>query len=140
MSAVPAAIDGLVAVLSRTGVQVVDGPPTANVRNEVIAVGIGLQDSPDVNADLVDVGLASSRETFTVSCLARSWSGDNDIKSQRDRTYAVVDQARHAVTVDQTLSGAVSRARWAGSTYMPQRTDRGQLVVDVLFRVEVTQL
>lgn len=140
MSAVPDAIDGLVEVLGATVVQVVDGPPTTNVRGDVIAVGIGLQDSPDVAAETAVAGLVAQRETFTVSCLARSWSGDNDISTQRRRTYSVVDQARAVLGADQTLGGRVSRARWAGSTYMPQRTDKGQLVVDVLFRVEITQL
>ena len=140
MSVVPDAIDGLVEILGATGVQVVDGPPTANVRGDVIAVGIGLQESPDVAAETTVAGLVAQRETFTVSCLARSWSGNNDISTQRRRTYALVDQARAVIGADQTLGGRVSRARWAGSTYQPSRTDKAQLVVDVLFRVEVTQL
>lgn len=140
MSAVPAAIDALVAAFAGLDVQVVDGPPTTDVGSSVLAVGIGMQNSLDVDAPVADVGLALSRESFVVPCLARSWSGDNDIKTQRDRTYAIVNQAREVVAADHTLGRVVSRARWAGSMYMPHRTDRGQLVVDVLFRVEVTQL
>lgn len=147
MSAVPASIDALVAafeamVAANPGLKarVTDGPPTEETGSSVIAVGIGAQNALDVDAPHADAGLVAVRETFVVPCMCRTWSGDNSTKVQRDRTYAVVDRAHDLIRSDPTLGGVVSRARWAGSMYMPHRTDRGQIVVDVLFRVEVTQL
>lgn len=142
MSVVPAAIDGLVALFAANvrDVQIVDGPPTENIRNDVIGVGLAPQEPSDVEATNTIAGLDADLEQFTVVCVARSWSGNNSLKAQRDRTYRAVDAAKAAIKANPTLGGAVSRARWAGSSYQPFRTEKGQLVVDVVFRVQVDQL
>lgn len=142
MSVVPGAIDGLLAVFAAAlpGVQVVDGPPTADIRGDVLGVGLSPQEPSDVESTSTDAGLRGAREQFAIVCVARSWSGNNALKAQRDRTYRMVDAAEAALVANPTLGGAVSRARWSGSSYQPWRTEQAQLVVDVIFRVDVTQL
>lgn len=139
MSAVPAALDALVALFGArlSGTQVVDGPPTVDVAGDVVAVGLTPGEPADVQSTETIAGLAAVRESFDVLCLARSWSGDDGVKAQRDRTYRLVAAAKAAVAADESLGGVVTRARFAGSSYSPWRTERGQLVVDVTFRVSV---
>lgn len=141
MSAVPAVLDALVAVFTaRVSAQIVDGPPTQDVAGDVVAVGLAPSEPAGVQSSETIVGYDTVEEFFDVLCLARSWSGNDGVKAQRDRTYAVVATAKAAVSEDPTLGGVVTRARIAGSTYMPWRTERGQLVVDVMFRVAIHDL
>lgn len=142
MSAVPVAIDALLAEFA-TGmpdVQVIDGPPVVDVRGDVVAVGATLdQDFPaETDSSEVPAGLQAVRKTCTVSCRARSWSGNAQVKPQRDRTYALITRIRDLLRANPTLGGSVIQARYAGDTYRPWRTDQAQLVVDVAFRVDVT--
>lgn len=142
MSAVPLAIDALVsrftARFGRT-VQVVDGPVPVDIKGDAIAVGLAPLEPADVESTEEPAGLSVVRETFTVLCLARSWSGDRDIKPQRDRTYRLIDGVKGELRSDPTLGGAVVQARFAGSTYTPWR-ENALLVVDVPFRVSITVL
>lgn len=142
MSAVPATIDALVARFARElgrTVQVIDGPPTVDVKGDVVAVGLSPQEPADVDASEEAAGLRVVRERFTVLCLARSWSGDRDVKPQRDRTYRLIAGVKSSLQADPTLGGVVVRAAFAGSTYTPWR-ENALLVVDVPFRVAVTSL
>lgn len=141
MSAVPAALDALVALFgSRVSAQIIDGPPTQDVAGDVVAVGLAPSEPVDVQSTETIAGFDTVEEFFDVLCLARSWSGNDGVKAQRDRTYVLLDAAKTAVLEDPTLSGVVTRARFSGSTYMPWRTERGQLVVDVSFRVAIHDL
>lgn len=134
------AIDGLLVVFAGLA-QLVDGPTTDNATGDVIAVGVGVQDIPEIGTQtrFSDMG-GGHRVVFEVPCLARSWSGDNSVKVQRDRTLALLSAAQVRVEGDPQLSGRVSFARWAGASYLPRRTDQAQLVVDAPFRVEITVL
>lgn len=142
MSNVPAAIDGLVVVfVAELGAgKVIDGPPTKDVAGDLIAVGLDPQESGDVESTESIAGLRVVHESIVVPCLARSWSGNESVKTQRDRTYALLARARAAIEADPTLGRSVTRARFAGSTYSPWRSASAQLVVDVRFRVAVDVL
>lgn len=143
MSAVPTALDGLYTLARRVyprAVQVLDGPPTVDVVGDVIGIGISPTDPSDVEAIEEIRGMAVVGESFTILSVARSWSGDNDVKAQRDRTYALLVPLKQALRADPTLDGAVTRARFSGSSYMPWRSEQGQLVVDVVWRVAVSTL
>lgn len=139
MSAVPVVLDALVALFGArlAGTQVVDGPVTASIAGDVVAVGVTPEDSTDVQSTEDIAGLGAVQESFDVLCVARSWSGNDGVKAQRDRTYLLLAAVKAAVAADESLGGAVTRARFAGSTYNPWRTDTGQLVVDVTFRISV---
>lgn len=144
MSAIPTAIDALLAELTAgmPDVQVVDGPAPVDVRGDVIAVGIGLdQDFPlDMDSSETPAGLQVVRKACTVECRARSWSGNAPVKPQRDRTYGLIAQVRTLLRANPTLGRQVVQARYAGDTYRPWRSEQAQLVVDVAFRVEVVVL
>lgn len=144
MSAIPTAVDALVAEFTAgmLDVQVIDGPPVVDVRGDVVAVGAGLdQDFPTETDSLeTPAGLQAVRKSCTVSCRARSWSGNAAVKPQRDRTYELIARVRGLLRANPTLGGAVIQARYAGDTYRPWRTDQAQLVVDVAFRIDVTVL
>lgn len=142
MSALPATLDALVALFTSAlpGVQVVDGPVTQDVRGSVVAVGLAPQDPTPADASEVAAGLRVRRESFDVLCLARSWSGNDAVKAQRDRTFELVAGVKAALNADRTLGGVVLGAEFAGFSYVPWRTERAQLVVDVTFRVSVDAL
>lgn len=139
MSAVPATLDALVALfqVKLAGTQIVDGPPTVDVAGDVVAVGVTPDDPGDVASTEDIAGLGAVQESFDVLCLARSWSGGDGVKAQRDRTYRLIAAVKTAVAADESLGGVVTRARLAGSSYSPWRTSTGQLVVDVTFRITV---
>jgi hypothetical protein len=142
MSNVPAAIDGLVAVFTAElgTAKVVDGPPTRDVAGDMVAVGLDPQEPADVESIEAIAGLRVVHESFIVPCLARSWSGNDSVKNQRDRTYALIQAVKAVLVANPTLDRAVTRTRFAGSTYSPWRSESSQLVVDVRFRVAVDVL
>jgi hypothetical protein len=143
VSAVPAAIDALVAKFERrfTGTAtIIDGPPTQNATGDLIAVGMAPEDVVGVESTEFISGLNSSSESFPVLCLARSWSGNASARDQRTRTYRLIDAVREELDADPSLGRAVTRARFAGSTYEPWRAENGVLVVDVRFTVAVDVL
>lgn len=139
MSAVPSALDALVALFAvkLPGTQIVDGPPTVDIAGDVVAVGVTPDDPSDVQSTEDIAGLGAVQESFDVLCLARSWSGGDGVKTQRDRTYRLLTAVKSALAADESLGGVVTRARLAGSSYGPWRTSAGQLVVDVTFRITV---
>lgn len=117
MTTVPAALTALVATAEEAlpGVKVGDGPWLQRPDNPDI-VAIGLED-PDTaravefTADIA--GLASEQETYTVMCLASSWTGDTDMAARRARTDEMVETIRAALKAEPTLGGVVMRARLA---------------------------
>lgn len=139
----PDVIDALV-VLWRAGlppqVQVVDGPPTVDVRGAALLVGW----TPLVEqtqGTFTTAGLRVEREAIAqVPCVARSWSGSADVAAQRRDTFAILTGARDALRADRTLGGLVLAARCAGYTYSATVNEQGQLIVDVMFPVEITHL
>ena len=143
MSAVPAAIDALVAkFVSKFGqsATVIDGPPVQSATGDLIAVGMGPDDVLAVESTTAIAGLRAVRESFPVLCLARSWSGDTSVRDQRTRTYRLIDAVREELEADPSLGRAVTRARYAGDSYTPWRHDSGAIVVDVPFVVVIDVL
>lgn len=141
MSTLPAAIDALVTVLTRElkPAQVIDGPETTGVVGDVVWVGI-TPDDPTTDAAEDVAGLRRTRETFEVRCQARSWSGTAKVAEQRKKAYALVNKVSGALRIDPSLGGVVLQARVAGSLYTPYLTADGKLVVDVIFRVQISAI
>lgn len=142
MSALPAVLDALVSRFSSAlpAAQVIDGPPTVDVAGDVVAVGLAPDDPSPADATQEAVGLSVRRESFDVMCLARSWSGNDGVKAQRDRTFLLLASVQEALRDDPSLGGIVLGADFGGYTYSPYLTPDGFLVVDVSFRVSVTAL
>jgi hypothetical protein len=139
MTAVPEAIDALIATLTRElrTARVIDGPAVNGGAGDTVWVGI-TPDDPTMDAPDDVAGLGKARGQFEIRCLARSWSGSADVATQRRKAYALVKGVKAALLADKTLGGAVMMARFAGSLYTPYFNEQNQLVVDVIFRVEVT--
>lgn len=139
-SAIPAAIDGILAALNNTpelvGVQIVDGPTTADVRGDVIAVGLAPEDL-EINATHTIAGLLTGQQDFDVMCLARSWSGSTILKPHRDRAFAMVTAVRDALDADRSLGDRVTRARISSVIYIPAQIAAQGAMVSVVFFVSI---
>jgi hypothetical protein len=147
-SAVPAAIDALLAILraapALAGVDIVDGPPTGDMSAEDI-VAVGWQpDGEEAAASLVQefayAGARRRDEEFVISCWLESWTGDTDVRARRVRAFellAVVEdavRASDAAPEAPTLGGAVLWAHLTAGTLRQSSTDQG-VRVGVAFSV-----
>lgn len=141
-SVLPAVIEALVALwrAAMPQVQVVDGPPTVDVRGTALLVG-WTPLTEQTQGVFTPAGLRVERESVpVVPCVARTWSGSADVAAQRRDSFAVVTKAREALRAYRTLGGLVLEARVGGYTYAPMVNDQGQLVIDVVFSVDITHL
>lgn len=137
MSAIPAVLDALVAVLrvapGLAGGSVFDGPQVDYAGTVGVAVGATRE---DLSTEFVmsSAGPGSTAEQVTVSCLAWSGSGDTVFKPHRDRTGQILDAVESALTADRSLGGVVSTAWITGGSLTQEQTGRGALVT-LEFRV-----
>lgn len=139
MTAIPAVLDALVAAFrAAPGVSadsVFDGPETAAVRIEGIAVGMSVEDrAVEFTWSYADPG-GGDREHGVVSCVAWSGSGDTSFQPHRDRVAELLSAAAAGLAVDRTLGGAVSTAWITGGAFTQEQTGSGALVT-AEFRVE----
>ena len=138
-STLPGFITALVAALEAapalSGVQVIDGPPVKYARQDAVAVGLTTEDL-SVESTTGDAGLVARREQVDVNCLARSWSGDDDLTARRGRVFSIIEAVGAVLAADPTVGGTVTRARLAGLVYSAARTGEGTGCM-VEFRVRV---
>lgn len=124
MTTVPAALTALVELArsravdlqlpGKRPVRVVDGPWLDRPSEEdVIAIGWIPDEGEAVEFTDALAGLGSSQESYDVTCLASSWSGDTDIPARRARVDTLIEAVRAGLKADQTLGGTVTRARLA---------------------------
>lgn len=119
-SAVPAAIDALLAILRAApgldGVLIVDGPPGQNLtERHRIYVGFTPGDGPAAELDqsFAYAGARTRNENATIACYAESRSGDKDWAIRRRKVFdllgAVETALRAAASAPQapTLDGTV---------------------------------
>ncbi len=117
MTAIPAAVDALVAMFTEQlpDAQIVDGPPLVELEKSGIAVGYAVGtttvDQVAVTSTEEGAGLDTTVETFDVNCLAWQRSGDTDVKAVRDATFALITTVDVALSNDRRLGGAVVNAR-----------------------------
>lgn len=124
----PAFLSALTAALAASpdlsGAQVIDGPPVEYVRPDAVAVGLTTEDL-SVESSRVDAGLGKRREAADVNCLARSWTGNDDLPAARGRAYALIAAVAAALAADPTVGGTVVRARIGRQVYSAARTREG---------------
>lgn len=138
-STIPAAIDGLIALLaasaSLTGVQIVDGQPTVNIDSDVIAVGYA-EDGAAVSSQQDPRGLGAQRraEVFDISCTISCWNGKPNTKVVRDRAFVLFDACETAIAAEATLGGAVIYGQVTQTSLTQLQTDAGA-VCDLVFTV-----
>jgi hypothetical protein len=136
-SAVPAAIDALLAILRAapglSEVLIVDGPAAVNLTDRhriYVGYAPGAEQSVDISQDFASAGARRRAEDFTVACYAETWAGDNDMALRRTRVFellaAVEDALRATDTAPEapTLNGTVQWAHLtAGSLVQEQNSD-----------------
>jgi hypothetical protein len=120
MSAVPAAIDGLLAqmrlspVLGTPDVLICDGPWLQRPQEpDVVVIGWLPAEGPTVewHARPVSLREGDEREDFTIQGLISAWRGDTDLKAARDRADVLLEAVRTAIQEDRSLGGAVSHSQ-----------------------------
>ena len=136
-----AVVDALVTLVDATSVtHVFDGPPnTADTLDEYVIVGG--TDDPDDDAgefdqDWAGIGRQSKNETGEVTCAVLVGTGNDVVKTARDRALVVVGEIETALRADPTLGGVLS-AGWSHlSEGRPrQRRNANGLYVRVTFTV-----
>lgn len=125
-SGLPALIDALVTVAnaafgSASPVEVFDGPGVSqDDTGQQFWVGVtdptqGEEAAAESDQTWGPMGAHKRDEEATVHCLALAWSGDDDLKTVRDRAFAQMQAVTDAIVADPSLAGAVLYARSPGS-------------------------
>lgn len=132
LSAVPAVLSALhrawKTAAGLSGVLVNDGPlvQAADVPVRLLFVGDDGESPVAATSDLSDDGLGGTAETVDVLCSIEVWDADPDMAARRREAFAVLAAADRALQADDTLAGAVARARIRGGlTYGQMQTDEG---------------
>lgn len=133
MTAVPAAIDNLIAILRATPalakVLILDGPWLDRPSDkDVIVIGWLPEENATVDWTEDTAGLGSYGERFDIQGLASSFSGGTLLKPPRDRCDFLLETVRTAVHAHSTLNGAVSRARVIAQHMTPFQNESGSAV------------
>jgi len=142
-SAVPAAIDGLIALCTSVaitggaldGVVIYDGSPITRSSDErYLDIAMPTADGePAVEGtqSFITMPARERDESFSILCGAYARSGNNDIQVERNRAYAIVAAVERLVRPrepgsDITLGGAVLWCSVTGRiTYTPLQTADG---------------
>lgn len=147
MSTIPAALDALVAAAERAwpDVQVLDGGPTVEVRDDVIAIGYsGSPSEPDVRSTLTreQLDMEPDLERYDVMCMASAWRGDAhregkpDARTVRQRAFELLAGFREELARDSRLGGTVMMARLSTLDMVADQTKAGP-VCTIRFVVHV---
>lgn len=139
-STVPAALTGIVAAFKTAA-------PNATVRKgvvlgnsghtDVLTVAAGSDMGAGVEVHDTDGGPRVQFENYTVNCLIRSSTGSPAaLDVVIDRASALLAAAGDALTADQTLGGAVMRARIGDLSWAFEQTKQGAVVL-IAFGVDV---
>jgi|SRR5215475_13720034 len=143
-STVPDALAALVAMCKTApaleGVEVIDGPPTAD-SNALESVAIGYSASEDIDAvDMAeafsDLGSSRDREQYTIHNSLGVLNGDRDTATARVRAYAMLDAVGFVIADDPTLRKTVMKAGLSTHT-LHQGDTTGGLLVRINFSVDV---
>lgn len=141
-SAVPAAVDALLGLVrgafAGQAVRVDDGPPITDL-DEPDAIGVGVSvetGAPGTAHRGFHVG--STDESFGLTCVAQSWSGDTELATRRTRVFELLDTVDTVLeqTPDLGLPGRVIDARIESWDYRPIQDGRGCLAL-VEFTVRI---
>lgn len=140
-SAVPAAVDALLAILSAapglTKVRVVDGPPTTNLTSPDWLF-VGFQPSAEVAVSLTQefaaAGARTRDEDFDVLCYIECRAGGTDMAARRRRAFEVLAEVENALRATATaptaptLNGTVLWAHLAAGDVQQVQSSEGALV------------
>lgn len=115
-SAIPAAIDALIASLSAAlpDVLVVDGMETSDDKAPMVLFvglsdpdGTGPESAASSTQKWANLGRNTRDEKLTINLVAVAWNGDRKQKMARDDVFGMVDQIADLIQTDPTLGGSV---------------------------------
>lgn len=140
-SAVPAAIDALLAILrdapALADVRIIDGPPSVNfTEKQRIYVGWSpsADQAADVQQDFASAGARRRDETFTISGYVETRTGDKDMPLRRVQAFeilAAIEVALRATDAEPeapTLRGTVQWAHLTAAGLVQEQNSDGVLV------------
>lgn len=144
MTAVPAAIDALIAMarssnsIGGSGVRVDDGPWLSPPDDqELMVIGWVPIEGPTVAWVEDRVSLSGPQsEIFDVHNYIRIWRPDAVLKSARDRADQVFEAIRAIVRADVTLMGSVDSAQVAAQHLTSRKHSTGGCSVTIDFAVQ----
>ena len=137
-----AVVDALVSLIDATSVtHVFDGPPnTADTLDEYVIVGG--TDDPDDDAGEIQqewngLGAGAKQETGQVTCAVLVGTGNDVVKTARDRALVVLGEVETALRADKTLGGVLVSG-WCGLAEgrPSQRRNSNGLYARVVFTVQ----
>ncbi|MFD0353512.1 hypothetical protein ACFVHW_07145 [Streptomyces sp. NPDC127110] len=140
-SAVPAAVDALLAILSAapglTKVRIVDGPPTNNLAAGGDYLFVAFQPGADaavsLTQDFASAGARRRDEDFDVACYIESRAGGTDMAARRRRAFEILAEvetalrATDAAPTAPTLDGTVQWAHFAAGDLVQVQQPDGAL-------------
>lgn len=144
MTAVPAAIDALIAMaradtaIGGAGVRVDDGPwMSPPIEQELVVIGWVPIQGPTVAwvEDLTSLS-GSQSEAFDIHCHTRVWRADAVLRAARHRVDEIVNALRLAIRADNTLMGAVDHAQLAAQHLISEQHSSGGCSVSIDFVVQ----
>lgn len=140
-SAVPAAVDALLAILraspALTDVRIIDGPPASTNLTERHRIYVGWspgsEQAVDIEQDFAYAGARRRDEEAAVSCYAESRAGDTDMQLRRTKVFellaAVEDalRATDAAPEAPTLTGTVLWSQLSAGALVQEQNPDGAL-------------
>lgn len=139
-SAVPAAIDALLAILraapALAEVRVIDGPPGVNLtERHRIYVGYspGAEQAVEIQQSFASAGARRRDEDASIACYAETRGGDTDMSLRRTKIFellAAVEEALRATDAAPTaptLNGAVLWSELTAGSLVQEQGDKGTL-------------
>lgn len=151
-SRIPAVLDYLTAAFTAAAtlggspsapVAVYDGPVVTEVPAQ-LTLWVGVDD-PDSDAPVAAesesqwaaIGNLAQDETITVNCVAEAWSGDIDVRTNRQAAFGIVAAVEALLRADATLGGTLpsGQCRVTGRQLRQANVKEGG-VARVAFRVE----
>lgn len=137
-SAVPAAVDALLAILraapALAGVRVVDGPPGVNfTEKDRVYVGWaeGADQAAEIQQSFANAGARRRNEDAVISCYAESRGGDKDMRLRRNRVFELLATVENALRGTDaapeapTLNGAVLWSEVTTGSLVQAQTENG---------------
>jgi|GEM_PF-5705669 len=129
-SSIPTYINGALALIrarpSLATVQILDGPPTTELADDYIAVGLS-EGGEAVSGYQSPNALGNQRrsEEYAINCQVSSIDGDADMAVARARCFVLFAEVEAAIRADGTGSGAVMFADIGATNYSQEQDETG---------------
>jgi hypothetical protein len=136
-----AVVDALVVLVDTTSAaQVFDGPPnTADSLTEYVTVGATEDpddDGGEIEQEWNGIGAGTKQEVGRVVCAVLVGTGDDVVKTARDRALVIFGEVETALRADKTLGGVITSGWCEMSIGRPrQRRNPNGLYVRIEFVV-----